>query len=409
MSVFGKHIPVGVRLNVVADVVAGVNDHRGVELDASCELEIPFNGMVGVIPVTGAGFGDMHASVGAGAGFTAQFSAHVNAAVSTVGEPPVLWVPSVSFTNPTAHVSAAAEVAVSAGFGAGVKFGLGNAYVTDATLNFDNALDFTAQASTPDGVDCNFQAKFASFSAEGKIAGWTVSSPSTPPLFTKTLKAWPNCEPTNHTTTTTTTTASTTTSTTSGTTQYDHVTALGPTSGPSTFSLEVGVPTCPGTLVFSYGRWAGGGGILNNEAWVTVNGPAGTYDALFECRASGTNEVLWSGEHLTLTVTGPAPPVELQSATVARGGTLTFLSGPSAGVSPCPAFGGLPVRAVYFNLRGSPTLVVGTPVVWPDGGRSTYALSVPADFPTGTATASELCDYGSAYLNYAEQPVTVTP
>lgn len=100
-----------------------------------------------------------------------RLGAHVTASVTTVGTPPVLlWARSVSFSNPSAHVSAAAEVDVSAGFGAGLKFGLGNAYVADATLNFDNALDLAAQAAAPDGVGCSIQAKFASFNAEGKVA-----------------------------------------------------------------------------------------------------------------------------------------------------------------------------------------------------------------------------------------------
>jgi hypothetical protein len=196
VSVFGAHIPIGVNVTVNLDLDAGIKDEVGAEIGVSCEVDIPFSGMAGPIPVTGAVFGDVHASVGGGVGFKADVSAHLSAGASTVGTPPVLvWVPHLSVSHPSANVSAVAEVEATAGFGAGVKAGLGNEDIAAATLNFNNDLDFTAQASAPDGSGCAVQFKFASFNAEGKLGAWTIESPSTPPLFTKTLWGPKSCEP----------------------------------------------------------------------------------------------------------------------------------------------------------------------------------------------------------------------
>jgi hypothetical protein len=196
ISVLGKQIPIGAQVAFDGDIEAGINDLQGAEIGASCELDIPFNGTVLGVPVTGQFFGDIHASIGGGVGLQASVGAHITAKAATVGAPPVMfWSPTVSLTSPSLRLTATAEVSATLGIGAGVKFGLGNSYVADATLNFNNDLDFEAKASYPDGIGCSLSAKFASFNAEGKVGGWTVESPATPPLYTRTLKTWPNCEP----------------------------------------------------------------------------------------------------------------------------------------------------------------------------------------------------------------------
>lgn len=196
VSLFGKAVPVGAKLGLDFDLDAGINDLAGLQMSLSCQVDIPFNGMAGPIPVTGSVYGNVHASVGGGVGFQAGVKAHVNASVNTVGVPPgLLWVPAVSISKPAVYANAAAQVTVSAGFGAGVSFGLGNSYVSDASVNFDNNLDFSAQASRPTGSGCSVQATFGSFNASGKFGAWTIQSPSTPPLFTHTFWGPTSCEP----------------------------------------------------------------------------------------------------------------------------------------------------------------------------------------------------------------------
>ena len=195
VSVFGAHVPVGANFALDFDVDAGIKDEAGAKIGLSCELDLPVSGMAGPIPVTGAVFGDVHASVGAGVGFTVDARLHVRAGANVAGLPPALvWVPLLNFSQPTVKVSALAEVAVTAGFGVGAKVGLGSDVISDATLNLNNDLDFTAQASAPEGSGCALKATFASFDAEGKLGAWTIESPSTPPLFTKTLWGPSSCE-----------------------------------------------------------------------------------------------------------------------------------------------------------------------------------------------------------------------
>jgi hypothetical protein len=196
VSLFGRHVPVGLTAGLDVDLTAGVQDLDGVSIGASCEVDIPWQAAIGPVPVTGAVFGNVHGSVDGGVGFDAQLGVHVHAGVTTVGTPPAfVFAPQVSFSHPSASVHAAGEVAVTAGFGAGVKFGLGSEWGADATVNIENDWDFTAQASYPDGSGCRTQAKFGSFSAEAKLGVWTVHTPSTPPFFTDTLWGPTNCEP----------------------------------------------------------------------------------------------------------------------------------------------------------------------------------------------------------------------
>ena len=195
VSMLGHQVPVGLTASLDVDVTAGVEDDAGVTIGASCEVDVPWQAMAGPVPVTGAVFGNVHASLEAGVGFDAQLKVHVHAAVTTIGTPPALvFAPQVSYSNPSVTAHAAGHVAVTAGFGAGVKFGLGTEVGADATVNIEDDLDFTAQASYPDGSGCTVQAKFDSFSAEAQLGIWTIQSPSTPPLFTKTLWGPTRCE-----------------------------------------------------------------------------------------------------------------------------------------------------------------------------------------------------------------------
>jgi len=200
VSIVGHKVPVGLTAGLDVDLTAGVQDRAGVTIGASCEVDIPWEAMAGPVPTTGVVFGNVHGSVGGGVGFGAELGVHVHAAVSTAGAPPALvFVPDVSFSRPSVDVHAAGEVAVTVGFGAGVKFGLGSEWGAAATVNIENDWDFTAQAGYPDGSGCTTQAKFAAFDAEAKLGVWTVQTPSTPPLFTKTLWGPTSCEPTGST------------------------------------------------------------------------------------------------------------------------------------------------------------------------------------------------------------------
>ena len=205
VRVFGHGIPDGVQVTVDFDAEAGLKAFQGFAFNSSCELDVSATGMAGPVPVTGAVYGKVTAAVNAG--FKAQVSAsiHVSASANTVGVPPfLLWVPSVHFSSPHVAFSAQAIAQATASIGVGVKAGLGSEDVAAATVDFNNSLKWSAKPGA-----CSMDVTFGAFSAEGKLAGWTIDSPETPPLYTNNI--W-NTPCGNATTTTTTTTTSTTTS-----------------------------------------------------------------------------------------------------------------------------------------------------------------------------------------------------
>jgi hypothetical protein len=179
----GKDIPIGLRAQVDFDAEAGFENHYGLGIDEKCEASLSASGMAGPIPVTAAIYGQLKALMGAGLALTTGGSVHVSAAAHTIGLPPTLtWWPTVGFSSPHFTFSASTFTAVSASVGVGVKAGLGNENIADATLNFSNSLDFTADPNR-----CSWDARFGQFSAEGKLLDWTIESPKTPALLTKNL------------------------------------------------------------------------------------------------------------------------------------------------------------------------------------------------------------------------------
>ena len=427
VSVLGHKVPVGLTAGLDVDLTAGVQDQAGVTIGASCEVDIPWQAMAGPVPVTGSVFGNVHGSVGGGVGFDAQLSVHVHAGVSTVGVPPdVLFVPQVRFSHPSADVYAAGEVAVTAGFGAGVKFGLGSEWGADATVNIENDWDFTAQASFPDGGGCTTQAKFASVDAEAKLGIWTVQTPSTPPLFTETLWGPTSCEPTPA--------GSTgggagggagggggTGGTGGGSSTFTHVTPLGPTSGPSGFGLQVGLPACPSgnIIVLADGQQQvlEYGGIVESRMYslYPLQLSPGTHQLSFSC-VSG-----WTDPGFAVHVTGPAIPQSLQSDTVAPGSNLVVYSGASDSPSPCPMLTGYPVYKVLFALWDAEGHATDYSFPLPDDATS-MTLAVPSSLAPGNYTLWETCLYGSqlwndggsgalssqGFFDYVDQPLTVS-
>jgi len=91
-------------------------------------------------------------------------------------------IPDVSFGNPHFTLSARKVVQASAGVGLTVKAGIGVGGAASLTLNVGTELAFRAQP----GV-CTWDVEFGQFSVEGDLLDWSISSPPTPPLFTRQL------------------------------------------------------------------------------------------------------------------------------------------------------------------------------------------------------------------------------
>ena len=185
IRILGVDVKDGVHVAVDFDAEAGISDTAGVNLGIDCELDMAASGMVGPIPVTAGVFGELTASVTAGFAFDTHASVHVQASASTVGVPPtLLWKPDLSFSNPSVSftVSHTASLSVTATIAAGVKAGLGNENIASATVKYGDDLTFTAQPGK-----CSWDVDFGAFSAEGKLLGWDIETPQTPPLYTRNL------------------------------------------------------------------------------------------------------------------------------------------------------------------------------------------------------------------------------
>lgn len=189
VSVLGRDIPVGVRLNAVFTAEVGVEVTKA--LGGSCALSSPsvaLQGVAGFIPVYGSVSGDLHAGASAGVTITSGGSAKFGIGASTVGLPPTpLWEPHVSVDSPEFNISAQPEAEVTAGIGVRGEIGVGVAGAGNVHLVLDNTLDFSAKPGA-----CSWDVDLSSFAAGGKLGPWDISTPSTPPVFHKNL--WRGCD-----------------------------------------------------------------------------------------------------------------------------------------------------------------------------------------------------------------------
>jgi hypothetical protein len=185
-DILGLHLKTGIQAQVGFNAKVGLNYLVGLYSDGSCEVDFAEDGLIGPIPVTAAIYGQISAKFEAGLRLGSSESIHVDAGAQTVGVPPVLaWLPSVSFSSPQASLTARAVATADASVGVGVKAGIGEDSLASVTLNVSNSLDFSAAPGA-----CTWKADFGQFSAEGKLLGVDIQTPSTPPLYSRTLKSW---------------------------------------------------------------------------------------------------------------------------------------------------------------------------------------------------------------------------
>ena len=404
VHVFGAHVPVGVRLQVDFDAEAGLDDLEGLRIGASCELDVPVSGMAGPVPVTGAVYGNVSASADAGLLLSAGASVHVTAHATTVGTPPaLLWVPGVQFSDPHITFTAKTVLQATASIGIGVKAGLGNEDVAAVTLDFGSKVEFSAQPGA-----CSWDEQFGAFSAEGKLLGWDIETPKTPPLFTKNL--WHNpC-------------AATGSSGGSGGTgglPSVPVSALGPTSGPRGFGLRVRTHACPSTL----------GVELDGQYWTNWTAVSPT---LVEVLTLADPSALSAGAHQLSFIcvgawTSPGFPIDidqggvqdltLESRSAPAGGSFVFDSGASDGPQPCPALPGFPLTSLSIRMLAttptSPT-VSQRAIPMPDN-QTSESLPVPSSLTPGYYVVGEECLYadpsipdGGGSFSFGGATVTIT-
>lgn len=181
----GREFPIGVQFEVAFRPEIGVT-LAGIEpIGGSCSASLSVSGMAGPIPITASLGGSLSASAGARADVSAKGSVEVKVAAKTIGVPPgpVLWSPTLSVDQPKFTLGGSVAAEAKAGIGVDVKAGLGNDNVTSIALKSGASVDFSAVP----GTGCSWDVNAGALSVEGKVLGWSVESPSTPPLFSRNL------------------------------------------------------------------------------------------------------------------------------------------------------------------------------------------------------------------------------
>ena len=368
---FGQDVKLGVRAMVGFDVHAGLEVARGAGVSCSTSASVSASGMAGPIPVTAAIEGELTASADVGAKLRTGGSVHVQAGASTVGTPPALvWLPEVRFSNPRFDLKAEAMARATAGIGVGVKAGIGNDHVASATIRVGSTVEGTVRPGA-----CSWDARLGEFSAGGKVLGWTISTPSTPPLYTRNLwrAACGGPASSGGAPGVGASAGSTPGQASAGGGGGDEeggggaseppevqVSLLSPDTGPLGYRPAVRLPPCdapePVYLVkrdgasWTYLRFGDGDEVRREgHVWVMslydgTRDPrllAGTHRFAFECQDSNTDEVIWRAPGFDLTLTGLPRKVSVSSNQVPAGGSVEYITGASNGAEPCPSIQGL--------------------------------------------------------------------
>lgn len=174
-----------------ATLTASFDVSAGIDVDATvgikCSLSahsVPIRAVVPPgIPVYATISGDLSASVAAGVDLKAGVKVPVTVGAETYGVPPtLLWRPLISLGSPS--IVKRFTSVLNAGVGAGVSadIGVGDPDVGNAHVAIDSSLDFRASPG-----NCSWGLDLGKFSATGKLLAFSVSTPSTPPIYHKTL------------------------------------------------------------------------------------------------------------------------------------------------------------------------------------------------------------------------------
>lgn len=160
-----------------------VSAHAGL----SCALKLPaigFQGMAGPIPFYGAIRPGATVDVGATGTLHTEGSTDITMGAKIGGFPPNAS-PIVDFGSPHFEFGATVFAGVKAGLSLGAEVGIGAIDAANLHVDLTNSLDFVSAPG-----QCSWDLDLGSFSATGELGPFSISSPSTPPLYHRNL--WRN-------------------------------------------------------------------------------------------------------------------------------------------------------------------------------------------------------------------------
>jgi hypothetical protein len=167
----------GATLELHFKASAGVNVVAGGGF--SCSLPLPalgIQGMAGPIPVYGAIRPTAKGEVLAQGSLDSQGSTDVT--LGTTVTVPGGARPIVNFGSPHFTFSSAVFTGVKARVGLNAELGVGAANLANLHLELDNSLDFVAAPG-----NCSWDLNLGSFSVGGSVGPFSISGPSSPPIY----------------------------------------------------------------------------------------------------------------------------------------------------------------------------------------------------------------------------------
>jgi hypothetical protein len=175
-------IKTGATVDLHFHAAAGVDVTASARL--SCSIPLPslaIQGMAGPIPIYGAIKPGASAEVAAGAKMSAEGSTDVTLGTHISGVP-LSAQPQLSFDSPKFDFKSELFATAKASLSLNAEVGIGVANAANIHISLGNALEFGAAPG-----NCTWDLNLGSFSAGGQLGPFSISTPSTPPLYHRNL------------------------------------------------------------------------------------------------------------------------------------------------------------------------------------------------------------------------------
>jgi len=172
----GAHVELHYRLRAGVSAAARI----GVKCSATL-LEVGLQGMAGPIPVYGGFRPTASLELGAAASMQATGTVDVTTGLRVNAIPPSA-APILDFSSPRFQLTIHQFAGLKASLGLNAEIGIGVANAANIHASIDNDVDFTAAPG-----HCSWDLNLGSFSAGGQIGPFSISTPSTPPLYHRNL------------------------------------------------------------------------------------------------------------------------------------------------------------------------------------------------------------------------------